>query len=247
MFTHQKLKVYAKALEFFATVTNWLPGWGKRHAVADQLGRASESLVLNLAEGSRLRLPFRKAQALDYALGSTLECAACLDLAAIKQFVESPEVGEQKRRLREITLMLIALRKAWLASAIREDPTGYQAGPIAPEPERLFHHERLEVYQVGLTFVRWFTAQPGGQELSHRLDRRVDQAATGMVLNIAEGNGRYSELDQTRFLEMAATATVKASTYLDLWRQSACPTSPETAPGREFLRRIMAMLEKMIN
>jgi len=246
MFTHHKLKVYDKALAFFGAADRWLPKWGHRHAVVDQLGRASESILLNLAEGSRLREPSRKAQALDYALGSTLECAACLDIAAIKEFLNAVEVGKQKRCLLEIALMLISLRKAWLAGEIKEDSIEYQLGQTEREPEKRFHHERLDVYQTGLAFMRWFTAQPGGRELSHRLARRIDQAATGIVLNIAEGNGRYAQLDHLRFLEMAAAATVKASTYLDLWGQTVSPTLLEATSGHESLRRILAMLEKML-
>ena len=48
----------------------------------DHFKRASESVVLNLAEGARLYLASRKVCSLEYAIGSTLECAACLDIAA---------------------------------------------------------------------------------------------------------------------------------------------------------------------
>ena len=113
--THHNLKVYAKALAFIGVADGWLPQWGKRHAVVDELRRASESVLLNLAEGSRLRLPAKKAQAMDYALGSTLECAACLDIACIKKLGESSAIQEQKSCLWEITLMLVALRKSWFS------------------------------------------------------------------------------------------------------------------------------------
>jgi len=32
----------------------------------------------------------------------------------------------------------------------------------------------LDVYQVGLDFMRWFVGLPGGRELSDRLCREVD-------------------------------------------------------------------------
>ena len=53
----------------------------------------------------------------------------------------------------------------------------------------------LDVYQVGLDFMRWFVSLPVGRELSDRLCREVDKSATSVVLNVAEGNGRYSEVD----------------------------------------------------
>jgi len=36
-------------------------------------------------------------------------------------------------------------------------------------------------------------------------------SGTSVVLNVAEGNGRYSELDHRRFLEVAAASAVKAA------------------------------------
>jgi len=47
-----------------------------------------------------------------------------------------------------------------------------------------------------LDFVRWFIELPGAMELADRLCREIDKSATSVVLNVAEGNGRYSELDQ---------------------------------------------------
>ena len=73
--------------------------WDKRQAVADPFGRASDSLVLNLAEGARLRPGRAKLRALDCALGSCLECAACLDLAWIKASLVFPrDAGRLSRR-----------------------------------------------------------------------------------------------------------------------------------------------------
>jgi 23S rRNA-intervening sequence protein len=77
--------------------------------------------------------------------------------------------------------------------------------------EAVFHHESLDVYQVGLEFIRWWGGLPGSQELIDRVCRESDETATGVVLNIAEGNGRYSELDHRRFLDIAGTAAVKAA------------------------------------
>ena len=55
MLSHHKLKVYGKGVAVVASLGKHLVQWDKRHAVVDQLGRASESIVLNLVEGVRLR------------------------------------------------------------------------------------------------------------------------------------------------------------------------------------------------
>jgi four helix bundle protein len=85
---------------------------------------------------------------------------------------------------------------------------------------------------------------PDGRELSDRLCREVDKSATSVVLNVAEGNGRYSQLDHRRFVEIAAASAVKAAAYLDLYQQKALRARVETTPGREFLSRMVAMLNR---
>ena len=245
MLTHHRLKVYEKALALSADAEVLSGSWGRRHVIVEHFRRASESIVLNIAEGARLRSRPDKARTLDYALGSTLECAACLDIANIKGRLSPDRSLTEKRRFLEITRMLIGLRKAWLQNVMSEESSPYEAGPSAPEIEVLFHHESLDVYQVGLDFMRWFVSLPGGRDLSDRLCREVDKSATSVVLNVAEGNGRYSELDQRRFLEIAAASAVKAAAYLDLYQQKALPARVETTQGGELLSRVVAMLTRI--
>jgi len=55
MLAHEKLHVYGKALDLAARMEEWLSGWDKKHALVDQLSRATESILLNLAEAARQR------------------------------------------------------------------------------------------------------------------------------------------------------------------------------------------------
>ncbi len=186
MFSLDKLMVYDKALASAASLARHSRSWDKRHAVTDQLLRASESVVLNLAEGARLRSAAKRQHALDYAIGSALECAACLDIAQIKEFLCQDEALEEKRPLCEVVKMLVGLRRAWSVEAFREEPSRY-----GKPAEWLFPHERLDAYRLSLEFMRWFHGLPGAPKLSTRQLRQVDHAATSLVLNIAEANGRY--------------------------------------------------------
>lgn len=245
MFSHHKLKVYDKALAFAAAAAALSADWPKVHAVADQLQRASESIVLNLVEGARLRSVPAKQRMLDYAIGSTLECAACLDIAWIKELLAASERTCQRHLLCAITKMLIGLRQSWDVPALREETLAYGAEQSDPETAPLFHHESLDVYQAALSFVRWFHALPAGKELRDRLCREIDKAGTSLVLNIAEGNGRHSDGDQRKFVEIAHASTGKAATYLDL---CGCQTKWSEAvvrPGKDLLGRISAMLDRM--
>ncbi len=244
MLTHHKLKVYEKALALGSCAEDLSACCGTRHAIVDHFRRASESIVLNLAEGARLAFGAGKAKALDYALGSSLECAACLDIAQIKGCLSSERLRSEKHSLLEITRMLVGLRKAWVQRTLHEEASPYRAEPCRSDEQGRFHHESLDVYQVALEFMRWFVSLPGAKELSDRLCREIDHSATSLVLNIAEGNGRYSELDHRRFLEIAASSAVKASAYLDLYQQKLPLTDLHVGHGRELLSRTVAMLSR---
>src|SRR5690349_4342995 len=91
MFSHEKLQVYSKALDFTAQVAVLCSSWDTKHSVVDHFTRAAESIVLNLAEGARLSFGPMKLTSLDYAQGSSLECAACLDIAHLKNLLASPQ------------------------------------------------------------------------------------------------------------------------------------------------------------
>jgi four helix bundle protein len=213
--------------------------------VVDQFCRAAESIVLNLAEGARLRSPAQKQQLLDYAVGSALECAACLDIAVIKAFLRPALAAGEKRSLCEVVRMLVGLRRSWEKNAFQEEPPVYGDTP-SPEPRGwYFAHEPLEVYQAGLSFMSWFNGLQAGAELATRLYRQVDKAATSMILNLAEGYGRTGEGDRLRFLDMAEGSAVKAAAYLDLCVSKAELDAEQRTPGMELLGRVGLMLRAL--
>ena len=242
MFDHEKLQVYGKALDFAAKAAAWTSTWDKKHALVDHLSRATESILLNLAEAARQRGTPTRLRIVDYAIGSSLECAGCLDIARIKALLTHPDCHQEKHLLCEITKMLIGLRKAWSQSIAREEPPVFPSKPSKEVPEPLFHHEGLEVYRVALGFMEWFVSRPAAKELSNRLFRQIDEAGTSVVLNIAEGNGRYAELDRHRFLQIAQSAAVKGAVFLDLGVERAFLVETEATAGKELLCRISAMV-----
>ncbi len=137
--------------------------------------------------------------------------------------------------------MLVGLRKAWDRCHIREDSGAYGSEQFTGA-EPLFYHERLEVYRTALSFMGWFVSQPEGEALSHRLARQIDEAATCVVLNIAEGNGRFSVLDHHRFVQIADRASVRAAVYVDLAVEKGLVDAAGASTGKELLRRVSAML-----
>jgi four helix bundle protein len=237
MFSLEKLKVYDRALASVASLARLSAPWDKRHAVADQLLRASESVVLNIAEGARLRSSPQRQHILDYAIGSALECAACLDIAQCKQWVLQTEALPQKAALCEIVKMLFGLRRAWKGDELLEEPGSYSV----LEPW-LFAHERLEAYQCSLKVVAWFHAVPGGAELSTRWFRQLDKAVTSVVLNIAEGNGRRMEADHRKFIELAESSVMKVNTYIQLSQRTEDMSAEAAQRGLTLVDRVARLV-----
>ena len=95
---------------------------------------------------------------------------------------------------------------------------------------------------MALGFMEWFVSRPEAKGFSNRLFRQLDEAGTSVVLNIAEGNGRYAELDHHRFLQIAQSAAVKGAVYLDLAVQRGDMVKTDATVGKEMLRRISAMV-----
>ena len=237
-FAHEKLMVYHKILAFIGSAEDWLKEWNRKHAFVDHLSRASESILSNLVQAVRLRSGPSKQRSVDYSVGSTMECGACMDIACMKGLLNAEEAGCHKSRLVEIVMMLIGLRKSWEASRIAEDLTAYGDESDKRPGETVFHHESLDAYQFALSFYRWFLTQDISQSLAGPFERRIDKFATCILLNVAEGNGRFSVLDESSFLDIANSATARAAAYLDVGIQKGIWSAQDIPEPKTILVRI---------
>jgi four helix bundle protein len=106
-----------------------------------------------------------------------------------------------------------------------------------------FDHERLDVYQRSLDFLELteqvIEALPRGRgHLSDQLHR----ATTSIILNIAEGSGKFSPGDKRRYYLSASGSATECAAILDVFLRLKA-VSPEThRKGKETLDRIVAML-----
>jgi four helix bundle protein len=242
-FNHEKLNVYQRSLTFNAKVSTWTDQWDSKHAVRDQLSRAAGSILENTAMASAAFSSF-KQRSIDYAIGSALECAGCLDLAGIKGFVDESIVQAEKRELSQIVRMLVGLKKSWERQdqVMREDRAEY-----ATENSRddiLFHHETLDVYRASLDAAKAIYSSAGFNNLPNPEFRRLDELLTSIVLNIAEGNGRFARTDQARFIRTAHESAVKLAARLDLCVARGF-LSNEVRDWKELLERVAAMTRGM--
>ena len=243
---HEKLLVYQKALGFVPAAAGYAARWSSAWSVTDHFVRASESIVVNLAGAASHRTKGSKAAGVDCALGSALECAACLDIAAAVGLLPAGEALRAKQPLAEIARMLVGLRKSWVGQ-IREDGVRYEVRGAQRAPDVLFSHERLDVYRVALDFARWFRVSWVGEGEPTGDARHIDVAMTTMALNVAEGNGRFSTTDHSRFLGMAERAAIKAAAYLDIAVVKQDLDADAAIEGNALLMRVVAMLARMIS
>src|SRR5438874_6120227 len=98
-FDHEKLKVYQSAIGFITWSTDLLAQVKAKAAVKDQLDRASTSVALNIAEGNGKFAIRDRCRFLDFARGSALECAACLDVLVAKRLLEQDTILPGKEQL----------------------------------------------------------------------------------------------------------------------------------------------------
>jgi four helix bundle protein len=134
-FDHEKLKVYQSAIGFITWSTDLLAQVNAKAAVKDQLDRASTSVALNIAEGNGKFAIRDRCRFLDFARGSALECAACLDVLVAKRLLEEPAIRAGKEQLLEVVSMLIGLINS-LSARIQEDAPGYAGSEQEQEQEQ---------------------------------------------------------------------------------------------------------------
>lgn len=251
-FNHEKLKVYQRTLLFNAAVYDWVSTWDRKHAICDHLPRAAEGVLDSIVAASAAYSAM-KAKNLDYALGSVLECAACLDLARVKHLLDSTTITAHKRELAELLRMLIGLRQSWTSSILRELDAPYGQGSERPLPKLqeaipdiLFHHEKLDAYAVAMHVAELFSSSQFAQNLGIAPYRRLDKLLTSIVLNIAEGNGRFSVADHRRFLTISHEAAGKLAARIDLHAvQKSLPLS-DIESWKALLLRVSEMTAAMI-
>lgn len=111
LFSHERLDVYAVALEFLELaggLTRRLPR--SKGQIGDQLQRASESICLRIAEGAGMENGCAE-QRRHYlaARASALECAAVLDVARARGVGSADQRDDGRALLERIVKMLSRL------------------------------------------------------------------------------------------------------------------------------------------
>ncbi len=120
VFSHDRLVVYQHAIEFVAWSHTLLNGVDAVGSVRTQLERAATSIPLNIAEGNVKSSPRDRRRYWEIALGSTVECAAILDVLVARALRSSADVSRGQDALARIVSMLVKLVKSTDAQGGRE-------------------------------------------------------------------------------------------------------------------------------
>jgi hypothetical protein len=204
--------------------------------------------------------------------GSVVSDLGCLDLANIKRLLDPESAYTEKEELSQILRMLVGLRKSWASTAhvVREGSAEYSTQGKGIDEARhkdsgegideardkardkdfgervLFHHETLDVYRVAIKAAEALCSSESASRLPNPVFRRLDELLTSMVLNIAEGNGRFSNADQARFLSTSHESAVKLAARLDLCVTQDLLPRYEVAEWKAHLERVAVMTASMI-
>jgi four helix bundle protein len=107
MLSFQRLDVYQRAIEFLALAYGIVDGLPRGHADrADQLTRAAESVVRNIAEGAGRWSEADSANRYKIARGEAMECAASLDVMKLRKLVSEAHYQRGGQLLEGVVAML---------------------------------------------------------------------------------------------------------------------------------------------
>src|ERR1051325_8903050 len=90
-----------------------------------------------------------------------------------------------------------------------------------------FDHEKLQAYQKALVFAAWSERILERVPKSAAVFDQLDRARTSIVLNIPEGNGRFSAADRCRFFDIARGSGLECAGCLDLMVIKKLLSEPE--------------------
>jgi four helix bundle protein len=111
---------------------------------------------------------------------------------------------------------------------------------------RQFDHEKLTVYQRSIDFVAWADNLLETLPRTLAVSKQLDRASTSIPLNIAEGNGKFTDSDRCRFFDNARGSALECAAALDVIVAKKRATMTDVAEGRELLIDIVSLLVGLI-
>src|SRR2546427_11116203 len=132
-------------------------------------------------------------------------------------------------------------------------PDAFAPGPAHPSAAPLFagavllDAEKLRVYRLAVEFQTLAASLVPRQRgvLLATLRDQLDRASVSIVLNIAEGAGRFSPPDKARFYAIARGSATECGALLDLLLARHLVARPLYGEARSLIIRIVQMLTRL--
>jgi four helix bundle protein len=130
-----------------------------------------------------------------------------------------------------------------MSSTARLQPAAVAAPSAAADAQ--FDYERFDVYRVALQFqelVPRLVPRRGYAALRDQLDR----ASASVLLNIAEGAGRFARADKAQFYLIARGSAMESAAVLDILSSRGVMAPAVHRHARGLLLRVTQMLTKLV-
>jgi four helix bundle protein len=109
-----------------------------------------------------------------------------------------------------------------------------------------FDHEKLDAYQKALAFAQRSEAVLERVPKSVAVHGQLDRARTSIVLNIPEGNGRFTAADRCKFFDIARGSGLESAGCMDLIFIKKLLSEPELDQGKMLLKDVVSLLVGLI-
>jgi four helix bundle protein len=111
----------------------------------------------------------------------------------------------------------------------------------------LFDHEKLDAYQVALTFCQRALTIAGRLPRGHAgLADQLRRCASSIPLNIAEAVGKTSAAERAQSYRVARGEALESAAALDVIRCLRAVSEDEISAGKEELVRVVSMLTRLV-
>lgn len=112
--------------------------------------------------------------------------------------------------------------------------------------EPYFDHEKLRVYQEALAFIEWLETILKKIPKKLAVWGQLDSASTSIVLNIAEGNGKFTPPDRCKFFDISKASVLECSSALDVLVAKKLFNLQDVHFGKQILQNVFSMLIGLI-
>ena len=117
--------------------------------------------------------------------------------------------------------------------------------------EPIFDHEKLDVYQLELSFIAWVTTllsevKDAGADFRREVCDQLERASLSSLLDTAEGNGKRQGKQRAKFFDDARGSAVECAACLDALIAKGLARPERIVNGKAMLLRIVGMLTKLV-